>query len=113
MPHSPFVKQTHCGREQKLCDAAVPQVGTNRQRTKKTDASPSCGEIRAYEFSSQLRGKSGGRISEPARPRVVGDPHKFQRVRHAEPSAEGETHDAVRGRQVLLTQRAYRAACRF
>src|SRR5271155_76184 len=96
MPRAPALENFHGRREKKLCHAAVPVFGLNRQRAEEAKAAPIRGEIRADQFSGVFGGENRGGIGLPARTgsvaiaahaRIVGGQSEERRERQANDAA--------------------------
>src|SRR5207244_2208850 len=98
MADPPFFKCVAGGGDQALADAAVPQIGADRQRPEKPDAAPARREIRAGERAILFGSEGGGVLgAETAVDEVAVGP-EGRRVRRAEKRAEGGLEDQPRRR---------------
>src|SRR6516162_11375833 len=107
MAHTPSIQLIASRGDKPLPDAAVPQIGPGRQRPAKADAAPARREIRSDERTLVvLRGEGGSVFGlEPAMDIVEVAP-ELLRVRRAEKGPKGNPHDALRFRQIGLSERA-------
>ena len=72
MAVTPAAEDLHGGLEQFLSDASTPEVGTDTQRTKESDAPPVGREIGPDHLAVQLSRDRGFGIHQPSGAHAVG-----------------------------------------
>jgi hypothetical protein len=105
VPHR--VELSHRLVEQGSADAEFLQIGMHRERPKEANASPPRREARAGQFSINLgceRGDVSGTVTAIS---VISIGPEGLRIGSAEESAEGETENSRRIRQIGFIQRAH------
>ena len=90
-----------CGK-QRLGDAALVQIRTNRDRSEKADAAPSGDEVGTDQVAVDGRAKCADMRRPPAAVNVVAICPEGFRVRDAQKRAECHPEDTFRCRQIAL-----------
>jgi len=89
-------------------DSSVVQIRTNRERSEKTDAAPSRGEVRADQAAVEGRAEGGDVRRTPAAVNIVAVRPEAFWIGSAKKRAERHPDDACRFRQIAFIERGDR-----